>query len=124
MNSNVSHLVLKSERRTAAINSPDFHNNNGSNGIHLVIDVTDIHGVTPGITATIQGKDPISGKYYTILASASIVAVSTTVIKVFPGAPVAANVSANDCIPKIWRVAVTVADADACTYSIAANMLA
>lgn len=109
--------ILASAQRTTAQTSADFPNKR-CRGLILIVDVTDLHSVTPGLTVTIQGKDPVSGKYYTILASAAITTVSTTVLRVFPGGTIAANLVANDCIPETWRVTVAVADADACTYSI------
>jgi hypothetical protein len=88
---------------SAGVNGADQTNETNS-GLKLVIDVTAISGTTPTLTVTIQGKDTVSGKYYTILASAAINSVSTTVLTVFPGATVTANSSANDALPKHWRV--------------------
>lgn len=89
--------------------------------IHVIIDVTAVTA-TPALTVKIQGKDPLSGKYYDILVSATIATVSTTVLKVGPGLPVTANLSANDMVPSIWRVIVTHGDTDSATYSIGANL--
>lgn len=83
----------------------DFDNPHGD-AITAAVDIT---AVTGSLTVTIQGKDPASGKYYTILASAALAAVATTVLRVFPGAAVTANVSANDVLPKTWRVQYVVA---------------
>ena len=95
----------------------------GARGIHLVIDVT-ARTSTSTLTVTIQGKDPVSGKFYTILASTAISAVSTVVLKVYPGLTAAANLAANDVIPSEWRVVATVASAGAITATIAANYVA
>lgn len=78
--------------------------NSGCRGIKLVIDITAISGTSPTLTVTLQGKDTASGKYYTLLASAALNAVATTVLEVFPGAAVTANVSANSQLPRTWRV--------------------
>ncbi len=115
-------LLLASAARTAALNTPDQTNAARATGIVLVVDITAITA-TPLVTFTLQGKDPVSGKYYTILASAALAAVSTTVLKVFPGATPAANLAANDCLPRVWRVAVTVGDADSATYSLGYSYL-
>lgn len=88
---------------SAGVNGTDQINNSGR-GINLVIDVTAITGTTPTLTVTLQGKDIASGKYYTILASAAISAVGTTVLQVFPGATAAANAAANAQLPRTWRV--------------------
>lgn len=87
----------------AGINGADQINRQ-FRGLHLVIDITALAGTAPTLTVTIQGKDPISGKYYTLLASAVLAAVATTVLRVYPGGPVTANLAANDALPRIWRV--------------------
>jgi hypothetical protein len=79
-----------------------------------VVDTT-VFG-TGSVTVTIQGLDPTSGKYYTMLASAAIVATGTVVLTVFPGAPVG-NVSANDQLPATWRLLATANNANSQTYS-------
>jgi hypothetical protein len=108
--------ALTSAARTASVDSSDVINTHGK-GLHLVIDVTSIT-LTPSITVTIQGKDVVSGKYYTVLASAAITTVSTTVLKVHPALTAAANLVANDLLPRTWRVSVVNADADSITYSV------
>ena len=89
--------------------------------VHVIIDVTAVTA-TPALTVKIQGKDPLSGKYYDLLVSTAIATVSTTVLKVGPGLPVAANLSANDMVPSIWRVIVTHGDTDEAVYSVGANL--
>ena len=88
---------------SAGVNGADQANYT-ARGVKLVIDVTAISGTTPTLTVTIQGKDAASGKYYTILASAALAATGTTVLTVFPGLTASANVTANDVLPKTWRV--------------------
>jgi hypothetical protein len=90
--------------------------NRGHSGIKVVVDTT-VFG-TGSVTVTIQGLDPTSGKYYTLLASAAIVGTGTTAYTVFPGAPVSANVSANDQLPATWRLLATANNANSQTYSI------
>lgn len=107
--------AIASLSRTATNNSGNL-TNYGRPGIHVTLDVT-IAG-TGSVTLTIQGYDPTSGKYYTLLAGAAVTTISTNVYKVFPGAPVAANVSANDCLPHDFRILVTHNNANAITYSV------
>lgn len=114
--------VLASAARTATVASADQYNPDGWRGLHLVIDATAITA-TPSVVFTIQGKDPVSGQYYTILASAAVTAVSTTVLRVFPGATAAANTVANDTLPAIWRVNAVHGDADSITYSVGVSYL-
>jgi len=91
-------------------------------GVVLVLDMT-VPG-TGSVTLTIQGKDRMSGKYYTLLAGAAITTVSTNVYTVFPGAAVAANVSANGTLPDLWRWIVTANNANPTTFTVGFTMLA
>lgn len=118
---NTDLTVLASAARVATLNSSDFVNYN-SRGLHVIIDVT-VDPASASIVAKIEGKDVLSGKYYTILEAAAIAAVGTTVLKVFPGITAAANLSASDIIPRTWRVTVTHADSDSLTYSIGASLI-
>lgn len=105
-NQNLTALVLSGA--AASANGPDMENLSGRYA-HVVIDITAITGTTPTATFTVQGKDALSGKYYTILASAALNAVATTVLRIGPGLTAAANTVANDVMPRAFRVIVTVA---------------
>ena len=91
----------------ASANSSD-QNNVDALGVEVVVDLTAVGGTTPTCVVTIEGKDPISGKYYTLLASASLTAVGTTVLTVFPGVTVSANTAASRPLPRTWRVKTTI----------------
>lgn len=114
--------VFPSAPRTANVNSPDFVNDEGAVGLVLVIDVT-AASATPSVVFTLEGKDPTSGKYYTILASSAITAIGTTVLRVHPALTAAANSVAKDMLPRVWRVTATAADSDSLTYSVGASMV-
>ena len=105
---------------TVSVNSPDQVNPYGR-GVKVFINTTAIG--TGSITVTIQAKDPASGAYTTLLASAAIVTNTTTVLTVYPGAPATANVSANDVLPRQWRIAVTANNANPASYTIGASMI-
>jgi hypothetical protein len=94
-------LVSLNAVGTATNNGGDIYNQTAK-GVKVTVNVGVI--TAGNLTVTIQGKDSVSGLYYTILASASITTVSTVVLTVFPGATNAANVFANDQLPAIWRV--------------------
>lgn len=113
--------LFGSGARTATANGDDQKNFNYC-GAHIIIDVTAASD-TPSVVFTVQGKDPVGGKYYTILASAAITGIGTTVLRVFPDATASANVAANDYLPLTWRVIATHADTDSITYSVGANLL-
>lgn len=110
--------LLASTARTATVDGADQDNPEGR-GLHVVIDTTAI-AATPSVVPHIQGKDPLSGKYYDLLVGAAITGVSTVVLKVYPGITVAANLSASDILPKTWRVRMVHADTDSITYSAGA----
>lgn len=114
-------VVLPSAARTAAPDTQEYEAQGPARGLHLVIDVTAIV-TAPSITVTIAGVDRVSGKTYTILASAAITATGTTVLKVGPGLTAAANSVANDFIPPIFRVSVSHANGNSITYSIAGQL--
>jgi len=113
--------VLPSTARTATVDSIDLEGL--GRGVHVVIDVTAKTG-TPSVVPKIQGKDPISGKYYDLLEGSAISTVSTVVLKVYPGIAVSANVSANDILPPVWRVRMEHGNTDSITYSVSAAVLA
>lgn len=113
--------LLASAARTATVATAD-QSNPENRGVHVIINVTAASD-TPSVVATIQGKDEVSGNYYTILTSAAITGTGTTVLRVFPGATAATNVTANDCLPSIWRVNFVHADTDSITYSAAAQVV-
>lgn len=114
-------VLLPSESRTGSVDSPSQVNKEGQ-GAHIIIDVTD-YPAAASITPTIQGKDPASGKYYTILESKPIVALGLTRLTIRPGVTAIEKVSANDQLPVDWRVHVEHADGDAITYSVGANVM-
>lgn len=122
MADNVCVTLLASAARTATVATAD-QSNNDYRGVHVIIDVT-ASADTPSVVATIQGKDEVSGKYYTILASAAITGSETRVLRVFPGATNASNLTANDILPSTWRVNLVHADTDSITYSVAAQLVA
>ena len=113
--------IFASAARTETVNGDDIENMNGR-GVKVVIDVT-AASATPSVVFTIQGKDTVSGKYYTILASSAITGTGTTVLTVYPGLTASANAVANDILPRDWRVIATHADADSITYSVGAQVI-
>lgn len=105
---------------TASVNSSDQVNAYGR-GVKVFV-VTSAIG-TGSITVTIQAKDPASGAYTTLLASAAITTNTTTVLTVYPGLAATANVSANDILPRQWRIAVTANNANPANYSVGASLI-
>ena len=102
----VTALVLTAA--SATTNGADLDNPGGAMSAHVTLDITAISGTTPTATFTVQGKDEVSEKYYTILASSALNATGTTVLKIGPGLTASANAAANDIIPRCFRVICTI----------------
>jgi len=89
-------------------------------GIHVVLDVT-VPG-TGEIVLSIEGKDQMSGEYYTLLTGAAVSTDSTNVYKVMPDITAATNVAVNDMVPETFRIKVTHNNVNAITYSVGASL--
>jgi hypothetical protein len=72
---------------TGTITGPDLVNDKGARGAHVVVRITGNAGRAR--------KDRASQSYFTILASAALTAVATTLYRVFPMATPAANLVAK-----------------------------
>lgn len=113
---NIEVTALASSARVAGINSADMTLYNGR-GITVVIDLT-AFVTAASLTVTIQGKDPLSGKYYTLLVSTVIASVITTVMQVGPGLTASANLIANALVPRTYRISVAQGNGNSTTYSV------
>jgi len=112
--------LLPSAARTVTTDTSD-QDNAGGRGVHVIINVT-ANASVAGMTPSIQGKDPVSGVYYTLLAGAAITVTGTTVLKVYPGITASAT-AVSDALPKTWRVHMVAGDASSVTYSIGAEVV-
>ncbi len=90
--------------------------------LRLVIDTTAV-GVTPSVVVTVDGLDSLSGKYFNLLTSTAITAVSTRVLEVGPGLTASANLVANTYLPATVRVSMTHGNGVTITYSVAAHLV-
>lgn len=122
-NQRVGPVLTLAAQGAGTLTSPP-QTNQQSAGVKVVIDITAISGTSPTLTVTIEGRDPASGKTYPILVSAALATVSTTVLTVFPGIAVTANVAASDHLPLDWDVkAVIGGTTPSVTATISAHML-
>ncbi len=113
--------ALSGTLTTASIDGGDQDNQSGRRSAIVVIDIT---AITSGnATFTLQGKDTASGKYYTILASAALAAVATTILRVDPNLTAAGNTIAKDIMPSQWRVIMVAASLVGCTYTVGVNLV-
>ena len=88
-----------------------------------VIGTTDADLGSASVVFTLQGKDEISGSYYTLIQSAAVDAVGTTVLRVYPALTASPNLIVSDVLPEDFRVIATHADDSSITYSVAVNLL-
>lgn len=119
--SNIRGTLLASAARTATVSASDQTNYSGK-GARVYIDVTAIVS-TPSVVFTIEVKDPISGIYTAILTSVAITGTGHTVLTVYPGATVAANVTLSNVIGRVWRVTATHGNANSITYSVGYDVI-
>lgn len=112
--------LLESAARTESSVSDDQDNWN-MRGIIVVLDVTDAG--SGEVTLTIEGKDQVSGKYYTILTGAAVSTDVTTVYRVYPGLTPVENLTVSDILPRTFRVSVAHTDANPITYSVGACLV-
>lgn len=85
-------------------------------GCILTIDTT-AAGASPSTTPKIEGVTS-SGAVYTLLTGAAITGTGQVVMRVYPGLPATANVSANDLVPQTIKVTMTHGNSTSHTYSV------
>lgn len=114
--------VFASAARTA---TPTPTGPNGEDGFDLPAECTAVTVVTvttasstPSTVVTLQGWDPASQTWQTLVASAAIVANGTSRITAGPGAPTTANLSQNTALPDKVRVTATHGNGNSHTYSV------
>jgi hypothetical protein len=97
-------LALSLSGQGASVNGNDMDNVSGRSAV-VVADLTAISG--GNATFTLEGKDPHSGKYYTIIAGAATTITTPVIMRVGAGLTAAANLVVNDIMPRTWRVTYT-----------------
>lgn len=80
-------------------------------GAYIIVNVTTLTGTSPTLTPKIQGKDPVSGQYFSLLlATAAISAAGTFVYLIYPNAAAGAQgvtQSSGFSLPAHWNIAMT-----------------
>lgn len=89
----------------------------GNRGVKAVLNVTAVPGVDT-VQLVIEGKDPTSGTYYTVLQAAARVGAGQDVLTVAPGVVATANVSVPDELPDVYRARVVHSAGTNFTYSL------
>jgi hypothetical protein len=102
-------VLITSTALSATTDSTD-QTNTSYRGVYVYIATGTFGSGASAITVTIQGKDPVSNKYYPILTSASLVASKDpsnapgNILLVYPGCTATTNQSVSQPLPKTWRV--------------------
>lgn len=100
-------LITISAAGAGTLNSPDFLNINGRGvvvGINTTVDAAGAY------TVALQGKDIVSGQYYTIpgAITGTIATTGFSTLAVYPGIVAAANAAVSWPLPRTWRIQVVV----------------
>jgi hypothetical protein len=119
--------AVASAARTATGNSSDLTNYN-ARGVTAFVNVTAASGTSPTLLVTLQGKDPVSGTYYTLVAqAATLTAAGTAVLTCYPGAsggPASPSATSGMPLPRVWRVLWTVTGTTpSFTFSVGLNYI-
>lgn len=131
---NISHLntagsLLSSAARTADTASAD-QTNLYARGVLILVDFTATPNDAQTMTAQLQAKDPVSGKYLTVSAFTALTAsalgaaptTETYGFLVYPGAAETAVVAKHEvqalALPRTWRVNMDHSAAGSWTYSV------
>jgi hypothetical protein len=112
--------VINAVAATTTQTSSTLFNLNGR-GAKVVLNMS--NAGTGSVTLHIQGFDSGGSAFYDQLVGAAITTNSVNVYTVYPGLPATANVSANDIIPRSWRIQVVVNNANATTYTVSVVMM-
>ena len=113
----MSNQSYASAARTATFVGDDNRKIPGNRGAMVMLNVTAVPGID-SVQLVIEGKDPVSGVYTTLLAAVARLIAGVDVLTVGPGALVTVNVSANAALPDTYRVRVIHSAGTSFTYSI------
>ena len=113
----MSNQSYASSVRNATLIGADNPKVVGARGVKAVLNVTAVPGVDT-VQLIIEGRDPVSGAYYTVIAAAARVASGIDVLTVYPGITVAANVAVSDALPDVYRGRVVHSAGSNFTYSL------
>jgi hypothetical protein len=120
-NANVDNLTLINAVATTTTQVSSDQTNSYGRGVIVYLNMATVG--TGSVTLTIQGKDPVSATYYTLLAGVAVITNSFNTYTVYPGNTVTANVSASTALPKTWRISIVANNANAVTYTASASII-
>jgi len=117
--------IFSATARTASENSADLINFN-ARGFYGHVDVTAVSGTNPTMNLALQGKeDEVTDNYLQIRAFTEITTTTTIDFLFYPTPATSGQYTqtANNVIPRIWRIAFTIGGTDTptFTFSMAGN---
>lgn len=117
-------VIIATAQGAGTTGSGDLKNPCGR-GVRVILDITAKSG-TIDVVATIYLKDKASGKYVSLLASASKTATGTTVLVVHPDLTGSANLIAKDLVGEEFKVDVVngAGTTPSATYTVGVCLLA
>jgi hypothetical protein len=118
VNTNTTALLDKTNATTTQYSADQTNTNH--RGLILVVNVSAVAAGT--IAVSVQGKDPVSGIYYTLFTGPAVATPITTTYQVYPGSTPSAS-AYNGPLPTIWRVMVTAVNALPISYTAGAALI-
>lgn len=115
--SNASLVSVAAGTLATATASQEFSCRGGTECIEVVIDFTKV-GAAPSVVPSIEGFDPVSKKWFTLLTGAALIANGQVQLLVGPSVPNVANISAAHIVRSRMRLTMTHANTDTATYSV------
>lgn len=104
----------------SATNSNTGPANTGARGVTVWWNISAVPSIVT-VTLTIEGQDPVSGGWTTLLTSAARVMTGLTRHLVYPGIAAVANLAVSDVLPYNWRGTITHSAPGNFTYSLGYN---
>lgn len=102
-------LISLTTSASGTFNSADQTNYNGR-GLQLGVNITATIAQT--LQVTVQGKDIVSGQYYTVGGgTAALASTGFTNVTIYPGITTTANLDFAQVLPRTWRVQAVVSGA-------------
>lgn len=102
-------LITLTTSASGTFNSADQTNYNGR-GLQLGVNITATTAQT--LQVTVQGKDTVSGQYYTVGGgTAALASTGFTNVTIYPGITTTANLDFAQVLPRTWRVQAVVSGA-------------
>lgn len=123
---NIDDTVLAvATRATGTAASSDIVNYE-HRGVHLTMDYS---AGDANLVLRLQAKDPVGGKYQTMLSTASISAKAVAVFSMYPGisagpaGTIATGGSVNNVLPRTFRVTVLPSGSATASYSVGMSLI-